>query len=233
MDWRAKWREQTARTRVKLRLTDEPANSRLGGEVPEEAPTDSEGKPMGLLVMLDFSELTLPEEFPKKGILRIYVANNAMLGMDYEDHTSQKDFRVRYDEEFTPVWREGITEPPFPVRETVFVHQGGTETVAMPATDPRFDKGIRKLVRRELDGEEWESMWLPEPGCGMAGYAWFTQGDSREGNPDLLRYDTVLLQLRDPRRLHIGDEGVMNFLIPEEKLKKCEFDDVFLGWDCY
>ncbi len=31
----------------------------------------------------------------------------------------------------------------------------------------------------------------------------------------------------------IGDGGVINFLIPHEKLKKRDFSDVLFWWDCY
>ena len=51
-------------------------------------------------------------------------------------------------------------------------------------------------------------------------------------------FGTLLLQIDthdigEDVKIMIGNNGVMNFLIPHEKLKEHDFTDILYTWDCY
>lgn len=84
-------------------------DSKLGGvpymprefEYPKGKSGAYEGRPLRLLAQLNFEKLPHIEDFPEKGILQFFCSddfNEMVLGLDFEDSTSQNGFRVIYHE---------------------------------------------------------------------------------------------------------------------------------------
>ena len=65
----------------------------------------------------------------------------------------------------------------------------------------------------------------------------FLQADPRS-REKYGEFDTLLLQIDSmsadgKTQTQIGDDGVMQFFIPAENLKKRDFSKILYWWDCY
>lgn len=242
----AAWNRQALRPHVLLDAsTNGTMRTRFGGASLGKAPLDTSGRPMRMLCAVDFSELPMLPDFPQTGLLRIYVKDDALFGMDYDEPTAQRDFRVLYDADgsgLMPQEEPGESDY-FPIPLCCPCRAATLERQPIPYGNYRFDEPFSALLRRhgvaDIDGEMecrlTHARELQQPAIG--GYAWFTQDDPRTFEKKWQRYDTLLLQIpyRDEpdAMFRIGDGGVINFLIPHEKLKKRDFSDVLFWWDCY
>ncbi len=61
-------------------------------------PLDGEDRPMLLLAQVDCSALESLPDFPHTGLLQFFIASDDVYGMDFDDMTNQKGFRVIYHE---------------------------------------------------------------------------------------------------------------------------------------
>lgn len=70
----------------------------------------------------------------------------------------------------------------------------------------------------------------------IGGYADCIQDDPRMGNDGESDYEITLLQMISDRtneqEIMFGDDGIANFFIKAEDLKKLNFDNVLYNWDC-
>lgn len=63
-------------------------------------PVDGEEHPMKLLVQINFAQLPKLKDYPESGILQIFISvHNDLYGMNYDNKTEQKDFRIKFIEE--------------------------------------------------------------------------------------------------------------------------------------
>ena len=213
-------------------------------------PLDETGHPMKLLAQINFAEMPETDEFPDSGILEFFVSiYDDVLGLDFDNPVSQKNFRVIYfpeisgDDSLLITDFSFITEPEdswFPVSKTVKLEFiPGLEVVSY--NDYRFANYFGadsySFFERFCTGEDtvWEFYSETYSGAGhkMGGYAFFTQDDPRAyQNAD---YETLLLQIDSDESLGImwGDVGVANFFIRPSDLKKRDFSKVMYNWDCY
>ncbi len=240
--------EETIKPYINIKLKRQKTllwESKLGGdpylEIGMEYPRASSGEYLRLLVQINFEEVPDLENFPKKGILQIFILADDVYGLDFKDSSKQDTFRVIYipnvikdetnlvkDFSFLGELEEEWYMP--------FSYEGKMEFILkyMPISwsDYRFDNTFKDIKLTE----EERNAYLDElsgDGCRMGGYPIFVQYDPRE-NEKLRTFDTLLLQLdcEDECDLMFGDGGIANFFINEEDLKKLDFTKVLYNWDC-
>lgn len=80
-------------------------DSKLGGtpfwDSSKQYPVDSKGKPMAMVFQVNFEQCPHLELLPQSGLLQFFISSDDEImfdgyGVDYNDYTSQKDFRVVY-----------------------------------------------------------------------------------------------------------------------------------------
>ena len=225
-----------------------PVNSRIGGASLGEPPLDHNGMPMRLLCLIDCSEVHSVPDFPTTGILRFFIADNPEYGANFDALNVQHNFRVLYTD-----GSDQLPEVPVPGKSDTFPIKGCYPIMFLPDVqgvsdeDYRFQDTLNRLLR---DEGEPDFNQLPEnvqdaicmrchsEGHRIGGYPHFAQSDPRQSKEEYQRYDTLLLQIDthdigEDVKIMIGNNGVMNFLIPHEKLKEHDFTDILYTWDCY
>lgn len=81
--------------------------SKVGGmgylPMGETYPSQTDGKPLALLVQINFSELSnavdltqLPQPLPDNGILQVYIGNTDLYGADFDNPYPSDTYQVRY-----------------------------------------------------------------------------------------------------------------------------------------
>lgn len=238
------WCKRTETPTVRLQPTlDKVSRSRFGGSL-RDAPLDENGKPLRLLCAIFCSEIKGVPDFPEKGLLRFYIQEEPIYGMDYQQPSSQKNWRVIYDpeepEDMPEPCKEEITE--FPIKGCFCLTPSeASEPLAPP--DYRFMDAFNRFLLRygRLKPIDWDEYDMIKDryslrGNKLGGYMWSTQDDPRM-HEVYQKYDTVLLQIdscyRGDCQISFGDDGVAVFLIPHDKLKARDFSDVMFWWDCY
>ncbi|MBQ8387873.1 MAG: DUF1963 domain-containing protein [Clostridia bacterium] len=248
----------TARPMVRISLPapEDGNKSRFGGApVDENVPLDSNGKKMHLLAAIWCSEIHGIPDFPEKGVLRFYIADNDCYGLDFDNPTAQKDFRVLYDED-EDKFDECVADDPeisenFPVSAGLHVRLTPTMS-SMLCMDYGFEDAVNAALRKAgieegLDGlSDEDSDLIYEKnsygGHRVGGYPCFEQADPRECDDELKKYDVLLLQIvshaipdengHEKYIIMFGDEGGCQFFIPREKLRNRDFSDILYNWDC-
>lgn len=242
--------EQTIKPYINIKLQEQktmPWESKLGGnpylEIGMEYPKTSNGEYLRLLAQINFEEVPHLEPFPHKGILQFFILADDVYGLDFDDPCMQDTFRAIYIPNIIKNEENLIKDFSFlgELEEEwymPFSDEGkmkfSLEYMPVSWGDYRFDKVYGNINLRE--GEEVDAYAdnLSGYGCKIGGYPAFTQGDPREDNKTLNKFDTLLLQLdcEDECDLMFGDGGVANFFINEEDLKKLDFTKVLYNWDC-
>lgn len=249
----APYREQllaTAKPSVEMELS--PAKnlplwqSKVGGNpylpLEMEYPLANDGKPLTLLVQINFEEMPHLEGYPTKGILQFFIdGQDDLVGADLDNPQNKDGFRVVYHadivkdnsalhQKFPEINPEDFYAPfefgdEFSISFTKKEQLISTEDFSIEKIIPNFldlDDKVRDVI---YDSELYSSEHR------IGGYPYFTQGDPRE-------YDTIpkdyelLLQLDSDDYIMWGDSGVGNFFIHPEDLKALDFSKVAYTWDC-
>lgn len=228
-------------------------DSKVGGEpyFPIEGleyPMDSKGQAMRLLAQINFCEVPQMDGFPESGILQFFIRQDDDLhGIDFDDQTNTKDFRVVYHENIEEDRDKLIKDFSFlKIEEEVYFpleHEGrmsfSLKKQWILETDYRFfevfSEEERETMEKSMDGLE-KDMYdvFSEVGHRIGGYPFFTQSDPREYGKGNRRFDTLLFQLDTEEKIDLmwGDCGVANFFINSEDLRKKDFSKVLYNWDC-
>lgn len=225
-----------------------------GGEVPK----GSDSLPLCLLAQFELSDLP-GDIFPlQHGILQFWVADNEMMGLDFEDPLSGKDSCVRY-----------YPDPIEPIDEAelqkIYPGPGGRSdgwfpfegTFGLNFTAGMDPVGVEEEAFDTVFMETWKKNWPKSPlqtwfdlpnelsdeiseqhsgfGHKLMGRPGFTQGDPRY-HPGTEKM--VLLFQMDSRgteghEIMWGDAGICNWFIALEDLEKGDFSRVLFNWDCY
>ncbi len=233
-----KWSALTEKESVYIRLGAKSGKSVVGGRLNERAPLDENGRPMRLLAAIFLSEMPHLVGFPREGALRFYIAENDSYGADLKDPTSQRNFRVLYDEDESRFESGAYNKESdlFPVMGSYRI-SFKREKESMPLET----MGAYELLERRLGviGDEIEDAVgdrLVVEQSKLGGYPFFAQYDMREGNYE--QYDTLLFQListdiNGKPAVMFGDCGVCNFFISKSDLLRRNFDNVLYTWDCF
>ena len=208
-------------------------------------PTDSYGKYLYLLAQLNFSQIPHLEGYPEKGLLQFYIADDDVYGINFDEPTSQKNFRVVYFEDTSSPAIEDFSfleqqeqESSLPVSQTMQLSFKLQQDYYAYA-DIRYPEDLRdELESTEKPAGAARSLadevaaLFPEGGHKIGGYAYFTQYDPRDEKVEYL--DMVLLLQIDSQDNTIlwGDVGVGNFFIHPDDLKRKDFSKVLYNWDC-
>lgn len=265
-------RKQTSRPSVTLHLQKEKTTiyqSKIGGmpympvdfPYPHDETVELENRPLRFLAQINFEEMPPLEGFPTSGILQFYLADGDAYGMNFEELTLQKAFRLIYHDrvqtdiplqDVLPEMPESSESPEkttFPVNDELRIRFNVSE-MAMGGGDFRFDRlfleAYNKLnpeaklttlerVPEKIMDEVYDS--LDTGGSHISGYPAFTQIDPREYYEVFREHTVLLLQIdsveTDDYSVQWGDGGVCHFFIRPEDLLKKDFSDVVYSWDCY
>ncbi|MCU5733554.1 YwqG family protein [Bacillus pacificus] len=230
--------------------------SKFGGypylPIDQERPKDSNGQPMMLLAQLNFEEMPHVEYMPQEGMLQFFVsAADELYGADFDQPTTQKDFRIIYHSTIIEDLNKVITD--FSYLNTLELEDFIIPEAAklkfeldyQPVTsgDYRFEKIFSEDIDWEEIVDEENNTELGElyddlckdQGHKIGGYPFFTQTDPREWEEKYQQHDILLLQIDTDDSLNImwGDSGVANFFIKKEDLLNLDFSNVIYNWDCY
>ena len=222
-------------------------------------PTDSNGNRMFPLAQLNFAEIPPLEGFPTKGWLQFYISTNDNFGIDFHHRTSQRDFRVLYFEDidinnvqtgFDFISNESMYDnSPVSIQHALSFHKAeeyvGAHDIAFRKT---IGMGARTLAQsvgssaNDLLSELYEA--LPAHGHKIGGYAYFGDRDPRADKKyqeQIPRFDEyiLLLQIASVPPASTGaapdimwaNNGVGNFFIHPDHLRKRDFTSVAYNWD--
>lgn len=238
--------EQSVQPYLRITLDAHTTISRTDSKVfgvpyfPENMPfpTNEEGEPLKLLAQLNFEQMPSFLNFPATGLLQFFIdPYDDVYGMDFDNGTSQQNFRVIYHETVG----EMLDESELPTYDDDEQMMPGTTEAKMyftPATQPvsLVDFRAEQLpedVREDYDNwDEYTELYYNQPLHQVGGYSYFTQTDPREY--DYKNYTTMLLQIDSDMGIDLiwGDVGIANFFITEEDLQKRDFSNVLYNWDC-
>ncbi len=214
-------------------------------------PKDTDGNKMVLLAQLNFSNLPHVENFPTKGILQFFIANDDCYGVNFDDYTEQSTFKVVYHENI--VEDENKLLKPYIIqyndlpfnRDYLLVPEEVSEMKA-DLYDYRFNDIFIKEYNKDHE-EKIESVYDLEdidpiyerndrPSVFIGGYPIFTQDDPREYESNLKDCNIVLFECdsytEDDVDIMWGDCGIGVFIIPLENLKNLDFSKVMYDYDC-
>jgi len=207
-----------------------------------EYPVDEEGNPLFMLAQINCEDLPQLDDFPQKGILQFYIADDDMYGLDLDEPTDQRNFRVLYFEEideenrqrdfgFLPVFED------MPFEEKYSLTFSKEEAPVSPE-DIHFDEVFGEAPHTFFDqfGADADPVrreyrrFAQGPGHKMGGYAHFTQEDPRFEIDDFA--DAILLlQVDSKNGIEWADAGIANFFILPEDLRNRDFSNVMFNWD--
>lgn len=206
-------------------------------------PTAADGRPLFLLVQINFADMPALAPFPTSGIVQFYINDDEMYGMDFDDGENQANFRVLYFP--APLGKEQDLQtdltlptdydllPHHPEHSYPLVFEWAEELV--PITDYQFWQHFGhdfflQFGEREWDVQDAAGRAIRSDGHKVGGYAYFTQDDPRRPDDPML----LLLQLDSDEGMDLmwGDMGVGHFFIREQDLRAARFDRVLYDWDC-
>lgn len=210
-------------------------------------PTDEDGGYLYPLAQINCAQLPPAMGYPETGYLQFYIGTDDLLGVNFENHRNQTNFRVLYFEEqevaahrkdfdFIKETMENDRVPMHKTFELKFTKEieyiGINDYRYLENPSPDLQKIVdsHKAFANEL--EDYIADTFMSSGHKMGGYACFTQYDIREGNKDLQGYE-LLLQIDSDDDIMWGDVGVANFFIHPTDLAKKDFTKVAYSWDCY
>ncbi len=187
-------------------------------------PLDSNGMGMKLLAQVDCAALEDLPDFPHRGLLQIFFGLDDVFGVDFDDPTAQKGFRVLYHETVNSAVTEAEVQAkeagaPQPEGDTRYYTPlfGAYGICFAPAAvqhinsqDFRaWDQFLKKW--NEGHGTGFKTQWdyyratkidgeFPAPKekapyHQLGGYPYFTQEDPRTGAGELADLDVLLFQL--------------------------------------
>ena len=252
----------------KIKILDETPDifdSKIGG-LPywvegQDYPKDKDGKNLFLLAQINFDKEETSSPLPTKGLLQFFIADDDIMGVNYDDQITQTNFRVIYHETINyAITAESIENQGIPSSEKAEIYPvTGQFKITLTKTrgyttinDIKFEN-IFKQAYEEVYGTKLNSkkkyydILKPEEvdkledGLNsdsksayhkMLGYAFFTQEDPRYVKK-YENYDTLLFQLDSESKYIIwGDLGIANFFIQKKDLEEKNFSNVLYNWDC-
>ena len=240
-------------------------DSKLGGLpywTPDRVyPVNSKGEKLVLFAQINFDKENVDEPLPKNGMLQFYIADDLLMGVDYDDQIKQNNFRVIYHENIDyNITKDSIKNFNIPNTNEKTVKYNPIlkeckinlkkEIDHVSFSDIRFDKyftiAYKEIYNKDLKNEDTyfkilndeerekldEKLEPNYPKHKMLGYSYFTQEDPRY-NKKYIDYDMLLLQIdSDGKYVMWGDVGIGNFFISKKSLLEKDFSNVLYNWDC-
>ena len=241
---------------VTFTLSKEPTtvfDNKIGG-IPYfpkdmEYPT-FENKPLVLLAQLNFNTFKSIPNFPDKGIMQIYIADDDCYGIDWNDNTSNTSFRVIYHEDIITDTDKLIDTLPYELNDYMLFTEEyklipnepsvmyatpyveGFDDIFTKTYNELFDEPIKDIF--QLDNELLDSLYERNERTfiWIGGYPVFTQEDPRRDD----EYSILLFEsdsyTKDDIYIMWGDSGTGTFFIKPDDLINKNFSKTMFSWDC-
>lgn len=201
-----------------------------------EYPVDKNGKPMIMVVQLNFSEIPELQNFPVNGILQLYFPINDW--WDMEDTKiifhNPESLSKENMKDFSFIHESFYDEMPIgKIHELIFnesVSLGSSEDVQFDYKFNGLDYWDFEEQLNEVDKKQFHQ-YFSSNGHRIGGYADFTQGDPRDYEKSK-RNDMQLLQIDIDDFIMFGDSGIAHIFISPEDLKNNELEKSYFYWDC-
>ncbi|MDE5946120.1 MAG: DUF1963 domain-containing protein [Oscillospiraceae bacterium] len=235
--------------------------SKVGGipYMPKDfkVPVDGDGIQLRLLMQIRCSDVTGCDIFPKKGILQFWISANEVWGMEIagykagyrviyydtiDETVNKNDISAKisemteYEKEYFPV--KGVFGVEFyPCTETIPTRSNEYQKLFCKYYNELSDEKINSLYDFPFDILNTILYSIDSSyGHKIGGSSDYCQFEPREGE-ELEKYNFQLLQLssdfkRHEQKIMWGDAGIGHFFINSEKLKNCDFSDIFYYADC-
>lgn len=197
------------------------------------------------LAQIKCSDLPPLPGYPDSGYLQFYISvkSDNLYGMDFDDQTSQKNFRVLYFREeevadpetdfnfLVSVLREEDSPVPKPYSLSfegqddylglVEVGRSRGLLAEMEKTHPQSYSGMQDELYKIFSND----------GHKIGGYAYFTQSDPRDYRKEYEDW-VLLFQIDSKDDIMWGDVGVANFFIHPDDLRRRDFSKILYNCDC-
>lgn len=260
-------KEKTEKEVVKLDFTEgktKLTESKLSGipfiPINGSWPIDKDGNKLNFMLQINFEEMPKLKDYPKSGLLQIFISEEGGYGVDFDNPQNQDQWRIVYYEnisspmdvekikELAPVLNEEFLLPFDKNKEYKIEFRKEKQ---IPYADTlEFNKIFTEYIKKELPKKyQVDSFFdLPEDiidkfyssnktSSQISGYPAFTQCDIRENFSNYEDY-ILLVQLDsdfeiEKEIMRWGDMGIANFFIKLDDLKNKDFSKVVYNWDCY
>lgn len=200
----------------------------------KEYPKDNNGKPLILIAQINFEEIPQLDDFPKDGILQLFLYTEDWYEDEYKIvYHTKEELEKPYLKDFSFLTEKDYDESPvYKIHELSFekgIDRGGFE-------DVQFDFSFGGLGHWDfietLSEEDEEKLlnYIDATGHKLGGYAEFTQSDPREYEER--REDIQVLQIDVDEEIMFGDSGVGHIFMDKESLLKKDFSKAYFYWDC-
>ena len=233
--------------------------SKFGGvpylPVGVEAPTDSDGVPMGMIAQINCTELPENPIYPPTGMVQFWVSTNSGWGIDKWGIYKGENHRVIYypqlgeaNPDAVATWEDSEREFWWPIKSECALEftTPGREIFAPndSINHPLLEKWNQAYPEQAItsldDFEDFEVEEIEEfTGSGdysrLGGLPDFIQGDPRRKYPessDIRRRTVNLLTINSNIGVLWGDCGTANWVIAPDRLAARDFSQVFYEWSC-
>lgn len=199
-------------------------------------PMDEYGKPMVLLVQINFSETPKLQGFPSGGVLQLFFSADGWWDMGSEKviYHSEEDLKK------TPIFDFSFIDaglydelPVSSIHKLSFkkaIDTGCSEdsqfSIMFGTKDYwDFEDDLNEEEQKEFDE------YFSSTGHKIGGYGDFTQSDPRDYRPNQ-KNDIQLLQIDVDDYIMFGDSGVGHLFIRPGDLEARKFENAWFYWDC-
>ena len=220
---------------------DHAAASQLGGRpwwpADRPYPVDISGKPLALLIQVNFDEAPVLEDFPDHGLLQVFIGTDDLYGCNLDALTSPNGFACVYHETTDATARRDFSEIALPRAShnlplddplTPIALSFSLSTMVADPSDYRFNDLVPGMSHADLD--HYDAISREAPPIRLGGYPTFTQQDPRAYQDGL--GDVTLLTVDTTDGIMWGDTGAAQFFILRADLRKRDFSKVAYNWDC-
>jgi uncharacterized protein YwqG len=225
----------------------QPTGSQLGGlpwwprGLPYPRAVD--GRPLFLLAQIDFADMPELLQFPRQGLLQIFIGQSDHYGANLEDPTKPSGFACIHHVDTTLPMDSDLLLPSVgenghlplynPLEARALVWRPNRMTV--DPSDYRFERLLPGIAGDEnlLEAYSgWVSGDAAVPAIRLGGYPTFTQEDPRSWRNGAGIGDVSLLTVDTTDGIMWGDSGAAQFLMHEVDLMRRDFSRVAYNWDC-
>ncbi len=220
-----------------------------------EAPTDSDGVPMGMIAQINCAELPENPIYPPTGMVQFWVSTNAGWGIDKWGIYKGENHRVIYypqlgeaNPDAVATWEDHEREFWWPIKSEcalAFTTPGReifapNDSINHPLLERWNQAYPEQAITSLFDLEDFEVEEIEEfTGSGdysrLGGLPDFVQGDPRREYPensDIRRRTVNLLTINSNIGVLWGDCGTANWVIAPDRLAARDFSQVFYEWSC-
>lgn len=214
-----------------------------------EAPTDSDGVPMGMVAQINCTELPENPIYPPTGMVQFWVSTNVCWGIDKEENhrviyypqlgEANPDAVATWEDHerdfWWPIKSECALEFTTPGREIFAPNDSINHPLLEKWNQAYPEQAITSLDDFDVYVEEIEDFTGSGNYSRLGGLPDFIQGDPRRAEPensDIRRRTVNLLTINSNIGVLWGDCGTANWVIAPDRLAARDFSQVFYEWSC-